>query len=214
MARKRNIDDTDYQLREQAEEEQLLDLIMPGETVETKETAKPNHTKADPKQGQQPTSNESEKQPQATNDADVDKGDNTQDEANDEPDVELDSKSARKKLIESLADDEGEKTEAGLSFVLGGNILTTKWLRKQILWLVMVVVLAFAYVSNRYYAQQQQVHIEHLKRELKTTHYDAMARSAQLMKLYRRSTIIEHLNQIPGNTLVMPQMQPAVIPND
>ncbi len=192
MAKKKHIDDTDYQLNAERESEQLLDLIMPGEEVAPVASATPQADATTPVAA-----------PKDTNDKDID----------DDNDEALDKKTAQQRLFESLTDDEGEKSEGGLSFVLGGNILTTKWLRKQILWLVMVVALAMLYVSNRYYAQKQEVHIQHLKRELKENHYNAMARSAQLMRLYRRSTIIEHLENIPGNDLIMPPKQPAVIPN-
>ena len=207
MANKKHIDDTDYQLREGNEGEQLLDLIMPGDVVEPKEPNKKKTPAADPQDKVSATRAEADDNTQPTPPEDID----PESEDNEE---DLDNKTARKKLLTSLTDDEGEKTELGLSFVLGGNILTTKWLREQILWLVMVVVMAFFYVSNRYYAQKQEIHIENLKTELKSSHYDAMARSAQLMRLYRRSTIIEHLNKIPGNTLTMPTKQPAVIPNN
>ena len=193
MAKKKHIDDTDYQLNAERESEQLLDLIMPGEEVTPMASATPQADATTPLATPKNT---------------------TDKEADDDNDETFEKKSAQQRLFESLTDDEGERSEGGLSFVLGGSILTTKWLRKQILWLVMVVALTMLYVSNRYYAQKQEVHIQHLKRELKENHYNAMARAAQLMRLYRRSTIIEHLKNIPGNDLIMPPKQPAVIPNE
>ena len=134
---------------------------------------------------------------------------------NDDADEEeLDNKSARRKLLESFTDDEGEKADFNLSYVLRGDILTAHWLRQQIWWLIMVVALAFVYVSNRYYAQKQQIHNNHLKEQLKEIHYDAMARSSQLMRHCRRSTIVEIIESNPQNTLQMPDKQPATIPSE
>ena len=94
--------------------------------------------------------------------------------------------------------------------VLRGDILTTRWLRQQIWWLVMVVCMAFFYVSNRYYAQKQMINNNHLKEELKEMHYDAMARSSQLMRNSRRSIIVDKLMS-SNSTLAMPERQPATI---
>ena len=130
--------------------------------------------------------------------------------ADTEEDEELDSKSARQVLIKTLTDDEDERIDFSLPHVLRGDILTTRWLRRQIWWLVMVVAMAFLYVSNRYYAQKQMIRNNHLKEELKETHYDAMARSSQLMRNCRRSMIVEKLTD-SNSTLTMPDKQPATV---
>ena len=127
-----------------------------------------------------------------------------------EDEEELDSKSARQVLIKALTDDEDERIDFSLPHVLRGDILTTRWLRRQIWWLVMVVAMAFLYVSNRYYAQKQMIRNNHLKEELKETHYDAMARSSQLMRNCRRSIIVEKLTG-SNSTLTMPEKQPATV---
>ena len=124
---------------------------------------------------------------------------------------ELDDATARRRLMESFVDNDGEKSDFNLSFVLRGDILTTQWLRRHIMWLIMVVLLTFLYVSNRYAAQQQLIHINSLKEQLKETHYDAMARSSELMRNCRRSTIINKIASDPLNTLETPKKQPVVI---
>ena len=113
-----------------------------------------------------------------------------------EEDDELEGKTTRQVLMSALTEDEDEHISFSLPNVLRGDILTTRWLRQQIWWLVMVVCMAFFYVSNRYYAQKQMINNNHLKEELKEMHYDAMARSSQLMRNSRRS---------------MPERQPATI---
>lgn len=129
----------------------------------------------------------------------------------DDDEEELDSKTARRKLMESFTDDEGEKADINFFYILRGDILTTKWLRTHILWLVMLVVLAFLYVSNRYYAQEQMIRNNRLKNELKEVHYNAMARSSELMRNCRRSTIMEQLETDPQNTLMPSEKQPAEV---
>lgn len=129
----------------------------------------------------------------------------------DDDDEELDNKTAHRKLIESFTDDEGEKNDINLFYIIRGDIFTAKWLRKQILWLIMLVVLAFIYVSNRYGAQEQMIHNNRLKDQLKEIHYNAMARSSELMRNCRRSTIMEQLENNPNNTLIQSDKQPAII---
>lgn len=126
---------------------------------------------------------------------------------------DLDSKSARQKLLDSITDDEGEKSNLSLSYFLRGDILTGRWFRRQVWWIAMVIVMCFAYVSNRYYAQRQQIMNEQLRDKLEETHYDAMARSSQLMRDCRRSNIMERLNAT-GSTLTTPKSLPAVIPSE
>lgn len=128
-----------------------------------------------------------------------------------EDEEELDNKTARKRLIDSLTDDDGEKSSISLSYVLRGDILTGHWFRRQVWWIAMVIVMAFAYVSNRYYAQKQQILNENLRTTLKQAHYDAMARSSQLMRDCRRSNIEDRL-AATGSTLAAPESKPAVIP--
>ena len=75
----------------------------------------------------------------------------------------------------------------------------------------MLVVLAFVYVSNRYYAQEQMIRNNKLKDRLKEVHYNAMARSSELMRNCRRSTIMEQLEANPQNTIAPSEKQPAII---
>ncbi len=82
-------------------------------------------------------------------------------------DEELDNKTARQRLIDTFNDDEGEKSNINLSYILRGDILTAQWFRRQLWWFIMVVVMAFAYVSIRFFAQQQQIHNNQLRNLLK-----------------------------------------------
>ncbi|MBP5629333.1 MAG: hypothetical protein J6X27_05775 [Bacteroidaceae bacterium] len=128
----------------------------------------------------------------------------------DDDEDEFEGKTARQVLISALAEDEDERISLSLPNVLRGDILTSKWIRRQIWWMVMVVLMAFLYVSNRYSAQKQLIENENLKEELKETHYDAMARSSQLMRNSRRSIIVDKLADA-NSSLTMPERQPAMI---
>lgn len=163
-------------------EDELLPLMMPEDTMQI-------YTKVDEPQSRKVA----ETQPEE-----------------DDDDNEFEGKSARQVLISALAEDEDERISLSLPHVLRGDILTTKWLRQQIWWLVMVVAMAFIYVSNGYSAQKQLIKNENLKEELKETHYDAMARSSQLMRNSRRSIIADKLVNV-NSTLTMPERQPAPI---
>ena len=127
-------------------------------------------------------------------------------------DDKLDDKAAHRKLLEAFTDDDGEKTTINIPNFMSGEVLTA--LKKHWLWLTMIVTLTFFYVSNRYYTQEQMIHNNRLKEELKEVHYNAMARSSELMRNCRRSTIMEQLNADPQNTLQPSEKQPAVITDD
>ena len=175
--------------RDMQPEPELLPLMMPDDTMQVY-TAPMQETAPKPA----PTPSDKVK---------------TSPETDDDED-EFEGQSARQVLISALAEDEDERISLSLPNVLRGDILTAKWLRRQIWWMVMVVLMAFLYVSNRYSAQKQLIENENLKEELKETHYDAMARSSQLMRNSRRSIIMDKLADA-NSSLTMPERQPAMI---
>lgn len=135
--------------------------------------------------------------------------------SDDDDDDDMENMSAQDRLIKSFTEDEEEgRTDFNISYILRGDVLTAKWLRRQIPWFIMLVLFAFLYVSNRYYAQKQMIHNNQLRHQLKEIHYDAMARSSELMRNCRRSTILDRLNNNPNNTILPPDKQPAVITPD
>jgi len=82
-----------------------------------------------------------------------------------------------------------------LKKILGGDILTNDFFRRQIKLLVLLVIFAIIYISNRYSCQQEMIEIDQLKKELTDIKYDALTRSSELTEKSRQSHIEEYVSQ-------------------
>ena len=78
--------------------------------------------------------------------------------------------------------------------ILNGNILTKKFIQKQYGLLIMLAVLAFVYVDNRYYCETRMAKENQLKDELKDLKYESLTISAELMEISRRSNVLNKVN--------------------
>lgn len=98
-----------------------------------------------------------------------------------------------------------------LSKIMGGDILNTSAIRRQI-WLVLLIMMFFIiYISNRYSCQQSLIEIDKLQKELKDVRYKAEATSTRLTEMSRESRVIEQLNACKDSTLHMPSQPPYLI---
>lgn len=79
--------------------------------------------------------------------------------------------------------------------VINGNILSKKFLQKQYGLLIMIAILIFLYVDNRYYCETQLAKTIELKNKIKDVKYESLTISSQLMRISRQSNIIKMLNE-------------------
>ena len=84
--------------------------------------------------------------------------------------------------------------------------------RRQTGLLILLVGIAIFYTHNRYAAQQQQIEIDKLRKELIDIKYDALTRSSELMEKSRQSRIEEYVSQ-KGSKLETSTHPPYVIKN-
>ncbi|MDR0989456.1 MAG: hypothetical protein LBM06_08395 [Prevotellaceae bacterium] len=88
---------------------------------------------------------------------------------------------------------ESKKRRISIRSIIGGDILPTEFLRRQTGLLVLLMVLAIVYISNRYTCQRQLIEIDRLKKELTDIKYDALTRSSELMEKSRQSRIENYI---------------------
>lgn len=102
-----------------------------------------------------------------------------------------------KKIIHNIKGSEeySDIKSSSLRDVLNGNILTKKFIQKQYGLLIMLAVLAFVYIDNRYYCETRITKENELKKELKDLKYESLTISAELMQLSRRSNVLRMINQ-------------------
>lgn len=98
-----------------------------------------------------------------------------------------------------------------LSKILGGDILSTDIIRKQI-WLILIVVLFIVvYISNRYKCQQDLILIDNLTEQLKDAKYRALSSSSDLTQKTRESKVLEQLRASSDSTLHIATQPPYII---
>lgn len=99
-----------------------------------------------------------------------------------------------------------------LQKVLGGDLLNTSALRRQIGVFLLITAFIILYISNRYNCQQRLIEIDTLERNLKDVKYRALSSSSTLTELSRESRVLEELKN-NGDSLLHISKQPPYIIN-
>lgn len=95
--------------------------------------------------------------------------------------------------------------------ILGGDLLTTQAIRRQI-WLIMLVVfIVIIYISNRYCVQKDLIEIDNLQTELQNAKYRALSTSSQYTEKSRESHILEMLKNNKDSVLKIASQPPYII---
>lgn len=122
---------------------------------------------------------------------------------------------ARKALKDLTREEDGsERTNVSFRSILGGDILAGGWFRRQFWYIVMLVVMAIIYVSNRYYCQQEMITASHLADTLADRRYKALTISSQIKEMTRRSVIEEQLPDTMLKTPTVPLLILSVSESD
>ena len=95
--------------------------------------------------------------------------------------------------------------------ILGGDILTTQIMRRQIWLIVLIVFFVVLYISNRYSVQKDLLEIDRLNIQLKDAKYKALASSSLLTEKCRESHVLEMLKNNKDSLLKMPSQPPYII---
>ena len=113
--------------------------------------------------------------------------------------------------INKYTDEDDEKEEFSFKSIFGGDILKSRFMMKQIVWFMFVVVLMIIYTANRYSAQHDIIKISELREELQEMKYKVLTQSSDLMNKTRQSNIEDYLKQTNDSTLVNPINPPYLI---
>lgn len=118
-----------------------------------------------------------------------------------------------KEVIEEQAtEDEAPQSRLfSLKKILGGNILYTSFVRRQI-WLFMLIgAFLIVYIGSRYSCQQDLIQIDKLQVKLKDAKYKALSSTSQLTEISRESNVIELLKNNKDSVLKIPSAPPYKI---
>ena len=117
-----------------------------------------------------------------------------------------------KKITDAIrgSEDFSDIKSSKLRDVLNGNILTKKFFQKQYGLLIMIAVLTFLYVDNRYYCEAQLAKEIEMEKKIQDAKYESLTISAELMQISRQSNVFKMVND-SGLNLIETISPPIVI---
>ena len=108
-------------------------------------------------------------------------------------------------------EDPRPSSQLNLRTILGGDLLTTEFVRSRIWLFVLIVCFSIVYVAFRYQCQQDMIAIDKLEKELKDAKYKALSSSSTLTEKCRESHVLEILKQNQDSLLHQADQPPYII---
>ena len=118
-----------------------------------------------------------------------------------------------KEIIEENAreDEKPFSSTLALKTILGGDILNTQAIRRQVWLILLITFFSILYVSNRYSCQKQQIKIDKLNTELKKSKYKTLSLSSVLTERCRESHVVELLRANKDSIIRTADQPPYII---
>ncbi len=130
-------------------------------------------------------------------------------EDNNEDKIKLELKEAiAQQAIEGEAPQSSNFT---LRKILGGDILTAHFIRRQIWLVILIVFFIVVYISNRYSIQKDLIEIDQLQKELQDAKYKALSSSSQITEKSRESNVLDMLKNNKDSILHIATQPPYII---
>lgn len=121
-------------------------------------------------------------------------------------------KSLSEVIRQQATEDEAPQSRTfSLRKILGGDVLSTSFMRRQVWLCVLIALFIVVYIGNRYSCQQAIIEIDALQKELKDAKYKALSSNSKLTELSRQSNVLEMLKNNKDSTLKMPTQPPYII---
>ena len=109
---------------------------------------------------------------------------------------------------------EGEapmSTALTLRKILGGDILNTTTIRKQLWLFLLITFFLFIYISNRYSCQIALIKIDRLTKELQDVKYKSLSSNSQITERSRESHVLQLLRNSKDTTIRMSDQPPYMV---
>lgn len=125
---------------------------------------------------------------------------------------------AIQELIQEYAveDEKPHNTNFVLREILGGDVLASKFVRQQVGWFLLIMILSVFYISLRYSCQQKLIEIDNLTHQLQDAKYKALYSTSELTEKSRESNVLEMLKNNNDTTIKIAKEPPYIIevPNE
>ena len=147
-----------------------------------------------------------------TNEVYVGDEDSAQEYGDDADDKESAYQEVKDVIRQTAREDEKPASSSfTLRQILGGDILSTQFLRQQI-WLILLIALfTIIYVGNRYSCQKKMLTINHLNKEVVEQRYKMLSLSSDLTERCRETQVLQELRENNDTTLHIADQPPFII---
>ncbi len=180
------------------------------EEQNNKTEQKKGNIKEDPKEDKKEDKKENKKDKKRKKNNDNDKNNN---DSNNDTDNEREEGKSLADVIRERANEVERRPLASLTLksIVGGDILATAAVRKQIGVILLIVFFMLVYISDRYSCQQSLIQIDKLNEELNDAKAKALSSSSKLTEKSRESRVLEMLQACKDSTLHISTQPPYII---
>lgn len=134
------------------------------------------------------------------------------DESNSDNNIAEEVASLKDVIIQNATEDDAPLSKnITLNKILGGDILTSATIRRQIWVFLLMAFFTLIYISNRYSCQQDLIEIDKLQERLQDAKFKALSSSSQMTERSRESNVLELLKNNSDSTLKTPSQPPYII---
>ncbi len=126
---------------------------------------------------------------------------------------ETEERLSLKEVIEEQAIEDENPLSSKLSLrkILGGDLLNTATIRRQVWLFLLIGFFCILYIANRYSCQKDIIEIDKLQAELSDAKYKALSSSSQLTEKSRMSNVIDILKNNKDSALKIASQPPYII---
>lgn len=110
-----------------------------------------------------------------------------------------------------VEDDEDDLGEISWRSIMGGDLFQSRFMMRQVVFIMFVAVLMLIYTGNRYDSQQDIIEIDSLKVQLQNERYNVLTQSSELLNMSRQSFIEKALKANGDSALLNPTTPPYEI---
>ena len=123
------------------------------------------------------------------------------------------SRPTLKEVIDETAreDEQPSSSSFTLRKILGGDVLNTATIRKQIWLILLITFFVVLYISNRYSCKQKQLEIDNLTTKLNNLKFKTLSTSSMLTEKSRESHVMEMLRMNNDSTIHTADQPPYII---
>lgn len=108
-------------------------------------------------------------------------------------------------------DDAPQGSNLTLGKIIGGDILSAAFMRRQVWVMLLATFFIILYITNRYSCQRSLTEVDSLTRALREAKYRSLSSSSQLVEMTRESRVLERLQACKDSTLRIATQPPYIV---